>query len=338
VTIGGRTVMDPVPTGGRASGGYTVVDMAPTGGRAIGGTTATGGRLVGGTGGVDTIPSGGRAAGGTTATGGRMVGGTGGIDTIPSSGRAAGGTAAIGGGTLNATGGRASGGYTVVDMAPTGGRAMGGYSVVDMAPTGGRGVLDPVPTGGRGLGGVNGDGGVAAIAGRIASADSTSGTRLAGFVGDPAIGGDRRSFGVDLVTKTAAVANTTIVDPPPPPRPPSSATGDQTMCAASLSPTEHWRDTRPTRLTKSRDLPLWDPPEVTLRGRIEAGKVAVALCTSDAFISTRWKGKGLVESGPSGAVWQPTARDDQIAVCVRSEGGLAFATLRAADIEGYDEG
>jgi hypothetical protein len=128
---------------------------------------------------------------------------------------------------------------------------------------------------------------------------------------------------------------TAVVDPPPPPRSAMSRASDQPS-VATAEPTEHWRNTQATRLPRSQDLPLWDPPELALRAEIEDGSVAIALCTSDPCIATRWQGEGLIDPNETGARWQPTSRDDQITVCVRSEGGVAFATLRAADVRGFD--
>jgi anaerobic magnesium-protoporphyrin IX monomethyl ester cyclase len=354
---GGAPPIGGHATGGRAIGGYTVVDMAPTGGRATGGwisdpggTTATGGRAMGGMlgdGGVS--PTGGRSS---TSTG---KGGTGGVDSVPIGGRATGGM------TVNdpvPTGGRATGGYRAGgggDWAPSGGRATGGMTVVDMAPTGGRGV-----------GGTYGDGGVPPTAGNAglhaandALINPAPATSTAGFVGDPAIGSDYLTVGANLVspgfTMSAGVCTssepatmsgteadpqpdcTAVVDPPPPPRSAMSRVGDRPNLATA-EPTEHWRNTQTTRLPRSKDLPLWDPPEVTLRAEAENGSVAVGLCTSDTCVSARWQGEGIVDSNETGARWQPTSRDDQITVCVRSEGGVAFATLRAADVPGFNAG
>ena len=93
---------------------------------------------------------------------------------------------------------------------------------------------------------------------------------------------------------------------------------------------DRWRDTAPRQVTRSTDLPLFDPPAIklTARGDLKCG-FNVRLVGSPGAVSTRWEGDGTIEGQGREVSWFPDSETDQIRVGVRSLGGVAVAALRA---------
>jgi hypothetical protein len=97
-------------------------------------------------------------------------------------------------------------------------------------------------------------------------------------------------------------------------------------------PSERWRDTGPRRARRSPDLPLFQPPVIALVATRLDDRVRVAIEGDGEPIGTRWQSDGAI-TGDGGAVeWIPASDDDQIRVAARTRGGVAIASLRAADL------
>jgi hypothetical protein len=97
-----------------------------------------------------------------------------------------------------------------------------------------------------------------------------------------------------------------------------------------------WRDTGPRRVARSRDLPLFEPPEISLVGQRSEEGWDVALYGGPADMTVRWSSEeGSVAGAGRRVLWCPASPDDQLAVAVRTEGGVAVATFRSpAEREG----
>ncbi|MBI2388463.1 MAG: hypothetical protein HYV09_02495 [Deltaproteobacteria bacterium] len=99
---------------------------------------------------------------------------------------------------------------------------------------------------------------------------------------------------------------------------------------------DQWQDTTPRRAERTRDLPLWAPPQVALFAERDGDRVTVRLRGGPASISTRWQADGEVDpsSGEGGreVSWTPTGADDRLACAVRTTGGVAVLAIRARDV------
>jgi len=95
---------------------------------------------------------------------------------------------------------------------------------------------------------------------------------------------------------------------------------------------DQWFDTSPKKAYRTEDLPLADPPRVTLRGRRDGDTVVVELETP-ALVSTRWEADGDVVGDGRTVRWRPRNGDDRIRVAVRSRGGVAVVSMRAEEAE-----
>ncbi len=93
-----------------------------------------------------------------------------------------------------------------------------------------------------------------------------------------------------------------------------------------------WRDTAPRAALRSRDLPLFDPPRVSLRSERSGERIRVSLVGGPAAVSTRWRSRGAIEGEGREVLWTPDGATDQIRVAVRSTGGVAVVTLRAGSV------
>lgn len=100
--------------------------------------------------------------------------------------------------------------------------------------------------------------------------------------------------------------------------------------ASILEPVDRWRDTAPPQVTRSTDLPLYDPPTVglTARGDLKSG-FKVSLIGGPAAMSVRWEGDGTIEGQGHEVCWLPKSEADQLRVGVRTEGGVTVAAMRA---------
>jgi hypothetical protein len=294
-------------TAGHAgTGGYVVDPLIGSGGTTTGGSRGTGGFIV-----DPLIGSGGRGTGGVNFDG---VGGVLGVGGYGSGGRAAGGIPPA----FDGTGG-------VLGVSGTGGRATGGYNTFD---TGGAPVIGGQSSGGSATGGIQGDGGVTvggyspsggrATGGMVDSLPSSGGRSTGGY--SPVADCVPTAAGTDLPS-SAGGDTPPVVDPAPPDR----ASPRREMA-------EQWRDTTPRHVTRSRDLPLFDPPVVKLESRVEGDSVEVTVRSDEPNLSVRWECEGVVEGEGCKVSWQPASSDDALCVAVRGPGGIAVASLRARDL------
>jgi hypothetical protein len=106
------------------------------------------------------------------------------------------------------------------------------------------------------------------------------------------------------------------VDPPPPPP----------------GVVDHWRDTAPRGLTRSEDLPLFDPPKITLASRVIGEAVHVTVGQGEPSMSIRWECEGKLEGEGREVVWYPSSADDALRLAARTRGGLVFTLLRARTV------
>jgi hypothetical protein len=217
------------------------------------------------------------------------------VGGVPSGGRGTGGYILVDTGGSPAIGGRASGGL------PSGGRGTGGYILTDF--TGG------VPSGGRASGGTTDFGGSPPIGGRATGGWGTGGTT--DFGGSPPIGGQTANGGLAMGSSVRAV------DPPPPP---------------PAGVVEHWRDTTPRGLTRSEDLPLFDPPRITLASHMIGEAIHVTVGEGEPNMSIRWECEGKLVGEGREVVWYPASADDALRLAARTRGGLVFTLLRARDV------
>ena len=119
-----------------------------------------------------------------------------------------------------------------------------------------------------------------------------------------------------------------VVDPPPPDA--GMAAGEPKRTGRRLALIDQWRDSSPKRSIRTADLPLHDPPAVTLRSEPTDDGLRVILQTAAASLSTRWQARGTIVGDGREVIWQPEDDEDQIAVAVRTSGGVTMALLRAS--------
>jgi hypothetical protein len=187
----------------------------------------------------------------------------------------------------------------------TGGSGEGGM-VVDPAPGGmggmggeaggGEGgmVVDPAPGGMGGMGGEAGAGGMGALAPGLTP----------GIHKHLPILGQR----INGVAKVAASANPRLID--------------------------QWFDTAPKAAVRSKDLPLFDPPQPALRAsRGPSGELRVRVECGASPVTTRWEADGVMTGQGMEVAWHPQRDTDRIRVAVRSEGGVAVLSLRAKEAQ-----
>lgn len=102
---------------------------------------------------------------------------------------------------------------------------------------------------------------------------------------------------------------------------------------------EHWTDTAPARMRRSQDLPFCRCPEPRIVACWCDGRVVAQLDgVAGQSMSTRWQAQGIVEGEGSCVHWTPSSDEDQLDVAVRTADGLAFASLRLADIRSGSRG
>ena len=108
-----------------------------------------------------------------------------------------------------------------------------------------------------------------------------------------------------------------VVDPLPSPK------------SAKLVVIDQWRDTSARGARRSTDLPLHQPPSISLDARREGERVLVRLVGGEDAMSIRWEGAEGASDDQRVAVWTPSSPFDQLRVAVRTEGGVAITSLRA---------
>jgi radical SAM superfamily enzyme YgiQ (UPF0313 family) len=299
-----------VPAAGR--GGSTSTSTKGVGGNAdpvvySGGRTQTVVDMIPPTGGRSVLGSGGMVYDPLPSTGGRNIA----YDSVPMSGGRGGTT----------TGGQSSGrGGAIGDPLPQsggrGGASTGGYSMVDPPPqsggrggasTGGYSMVDPPPQSG-------GRGGAATAGGSTAR----GGSGFGGLIYDPLPPTGGRSAGGNAGTGPVAG------------RP--AATAGAGALAANEIRSGHFRDTRTRRSMRSLDLPLFDPPDITLQAVRDGQDIVVTVSGIEGPVTMRWSSRGRIDGDGETVRWKPDGDDDQIRFAVRSLGGISVAALRVKEV------
>ena len=125
------------------------------------------------------------------------------------------------------------------------------------------------------------------------------------------------------------------VDPPPPP-PPADASASLSTGPGGQTLAGHFRDTSPVRVPRSSDLPLFDPPAVSLRAQRVGQQVRVTVLGGPEAASLRWQSEGAIEGAIEGegreVLWSPGSDADQISVGIRARGGVAVVSLRLVEV------
>jgi len=327
---GGTSGGAGLPSGGNPP--YYAGGFAGSGGYGVGGDCAPGGANYGGSfGGMLTDPAGGQPFGGVTFTFGGTTGGQSGQSgAAGAGGRTAGGMNGDGGGPPSGgsqSGGLGQGGtgaYAGISGGMVVDGGMGGFVGDCGAPITGTGnaLLEQSRDSGSGFYGAQ-----TTAAGTLALCEMPSAAARSGTVaGVP-------SQAPNASAASSCDAGTTVVDPPPA----SLGAGIENRQSPARRGTgalvEHWRDTRPQHIVRSRDLPLYDPPQVLLRAEPRKAGFAVSLSSSDPNASLRWQSQGQCLAEGNGVLWTPSSPDDQLAVTVRGHGGVSVAALRAVDLE-----
>jgi hypothetical protein len=95
---------------------------------------------------------------------------------------------------------------------------------------------------------------------------------------------------------------------------------------------DRFHDTSPRRAVRTNDLPLFHPPQVKIQAVREGAQVVATLRGHGPGMSTRWQSDGEIDGDGSHVLWTPLSGDDQLRVAVRSTGGVAVVSIRAADL------
>ncbi len=95
---------------------------------------------------------------------------------------------------------------------------------------------------------------------------------------------------------------------------------------------DQWRDSAPRGAIRTADLPLSLPPAPELRAEREGELVRVTVAGVRESFGTRWEAEGAIEGDGPSVAWRPASAEDQIAVAVRTRGGVAVVTLRASSV------
>jgi radical SAM superfamily enzyme YgiQ (UPF0313 family) len=93
-----------------------------------------------------------------------------------------------------------------------------------------------------------------------------------------------------------------------------------------------FRDSAARTAVRTLDLPLYDPPRITLTTSREGEVVLVEIERVGEPLSLRWEGEGELSAEGRQARWRPRFPSDTLRVAVRTEGGVAVSCLRAKDI------
>lgn len=318
----------------QACSGDVSNDQVPPGGGAshTGGVSPSGSGVGGQV--VDMVPvSGGRFSTGGTATagtGGRFIGNDGGSPPVTGGSKNTGGIYAdplpITGGRAN-TGGTTSTGGLYFDTA-TGGTTYGGNKGVgggDPVPgSGGLAGASGSNTGGKSFGtGGFGVGGMVVNALPPSGGMSSTGSTTGGGTSTGGANPTSSSLTLNVNQPASDSQAACIVDPAPP---------DAGNTARTQAVVENWRDSSPKHVVRSLDLPLFDPPDVSLESKVDGTRVSVMLRSDEPNLSLRWECEGNVSGDGREVQWQPASEDDALCVAARGPGGIAVATLRARNV------
>jgi len=94
---------------------------------------------------------------------------------------------------------------------------------------------------------------------------------------------------------------------------------------------DQWFDTAPKAAVRSTDLPLFDPPQPSLRATRQSHEELHVRVECAAPITTRWEADGTVVGKGNEVTWRPRRDSDRIRVAVRSAGGVAVLSLQASE-------
>lgn len=138
-----------------------------------------------------------------------------------------------------------------------------------------------------------------------------------------------------------------VVDPPPPDAGMGGGQGgmgaletdsDRALASAAerrrLELIDQWDDSSPDDCVRSRDLPLFQPPDLTVNASVmdDNSMISVAIAGDEARMSVHWEADGQVSGQGLCAQWTPEGLDDRLRVAVRTRGGVAVRSLRAGDV------
>jgi len=97
---------------------------------------------------------------------------------------------------------------------------------------------------------------------------------------------------------------------------------------------EHFALVTPTRLPRSRDLPLCLCPDAVLTGEWRDGRVCARLRGPRGPVSIRWQAQGEIEGDGNEVLWRPSSDEDQLDVAIRTADGVSVTLLRLAQVAG----
>jgi hypothetical protein len=92
---------------------------------------------------------------------------------------------------------------------------------------------------------------------------------------------------------------------------------------------DHWRDTSPSHLVRSTDLPLHDPPDLTLEARQAGDAIRVIVRGATADTALYWDGPGRREIRGHELYWHPTSSRDRLTLVARRPGGVMSTSVSA---------
>ncbi|NOY93006.1 MAG: radical SAM protein [Deltaproteobacteria bacterium] len=135
-----------------------------------------------------------------------------------------------------------------------------------------------------------------------------------------------------------ASMDASVVDPPPADAgmvvdpAPSDAGAALTPDVPVRRLIDQWRDTSPVGAERSRAVALYAPPRPRLIVEREGESVRVRVGGVSANFSARWEAEGAVDGEGGEALWTPANDADHLRVGIRTEGGIAVLSLRAAKL------
>jgi len=108
---------------------------------------------------------------------------------------------------------------------------------------------------------------------------------------------------------------------------------DGQRLAKGLELVDHWRDSSARKAARTRDLPLYEPPAMSLAATRHQDEIEVELLDGGATFTALWQVNGERIGDGGSCQWRPRSPDEQICVAVRTQGGVAIMSLRADDVD-----
>ncbi len=125
-------------------------------------------------------------------------------------------------------------------------------------------------------------------------------------------------------------ADSMVADPPP-------ADGGMSLNDTDvrrLDVIDQWVDTGARRAAKSRDLPLYEPPEIEIAAVRVGDAIEATLRGAPDGAAFRWEAEGPIDGAERTVRWTPAeGADDALRVAVRTRGGISVASLRAKAVK-----